>query len=124
MTLNHILEALAEDNQTEIARLFPAHEFTLIELLDQTDEEGTAALTAEVEDYLVLVAFTSNEHVDTFAEKVPDLFDKEGSIPGFNLNGFEMLTFLPEDFGILFNPESEDCFVMNPATVVEMKSQF
>ncbi len=97
MSSNNLLAALAEDNQTEIARLFPTQEFTLIELTEESDTEGTAALTAEVEDYLVLVAFTASGFVEQFGDKVPDMFES-GEIPGFTLNGTEMLSFLPEDF--------------------------
>lgn len=124
VTLNHILEALAQDNQPEIARLFPTHTFTLIELADESeDEDGTAALTAEVEDFLVLVAFTSNEHVEQFAEKVPDMFESEDDIPAFTANGNELMGFLPTDFGILFNPESSDCFVMSPAVIEQLRAE-
>ena len=124
MTLNNIIEALAQDNQSEIARLFPAHSFTLIELADESEDEGgMAALTAEVEDFLVLVVFTSNEHVEQFAEKVPDMFESEDEIPGFTANGTELMNCLPDDFGILFNPESSDCFVLSPAVIEQLRAE-
>lgn len=123
MSSTNFLIALAEDNQTEIARLLPTLEFTLIEVPDEAEEEsGTAALTAEIDDYLALVAFTSGEHVDEFINKDTGIFEDGEDVPGFTLTGAEMLNLLPADFGILFNPESSDCFAMSPDVIEQLQN--
>jgi hypothetical protein len=119
------LAALANDDQAEIIRLFPDQEFILLEAEAEPDdassdsegEEKVTAMIAEVEDYSALILFTSAEMVDMFAEHT-DLFEDEEGIPSFVLNGRQLMDMLPADTGLLFNPESDECFVMSP-TVFE-----
>lgn len=116
---SQFLAALANDDQTEITRLFPDQEFILLEVEEESksDEDSDAdqvtAMIAEVEDFSALIVFTSTGLVETFADQT-DLFEGENDIPSFIMTGRELLEMLPEETGILFNPESEECFVMSP----------
>jgi hypothetical protein len=113
------LNALAEDNQEEITRLFPDLEFVLIEVEEEgeegsePDEERVTAMIAEVEDFSALILFTSPKLVEGFADQT-DLFVDEDDIPSFVMTGRQIMDLLPDNTGLLFNPESEDCFVMSP----------
>jgi hypothetical protein len=116
---SRFLTALAEDNQSEITSLFPDQEFVLIEVEDESedngepDEERVTAMIAEVEDFSALILFTSPGLVESFAEQT-DLFENEESIPRFIMTGRQIMELLPENTGLLFNPESPNCFVMSP----------
>jgi hypothetical protein len=114
---------LANDDQVEISRLLPNQEFILLEVDDESatpdepEEFRVTAMIAEVEDFSALILFTSTEMVDTFAGQT-DLFDEAEEIPSFVMNGRQLMDMLPLDTGLLFNPESDECFVMSP-TVFE-----
>jgi hypothetical protein len=116
---SEFLTALANDDQSEITKLFPDQEFILLEVEEDSDSDETSddervtAMIAEVEDFSALIVFTSTVLVETFADQT-DLFEGEDDIPSFIMTGRELLEMLPEDTGILFNPESEECFVMSP----------
>jgi hypothetical protein len=45
---------------------------------------------------------------------MPDLFDQEVDAPGFVVGGRELMAGLPAEFGVLFNPESDDTCLLPP----------
>jgi hypothetical protein len=94
------------------------------ESADETlpDDERVTAMIAEVEDFSALIVFTSPKLVESFAEQT-DLFENEETIPSFIMNGRQIMELLPENTGLLFNPESEDCFVMSPAVFQSFREE-
>jgi len=128
------LVAMSNDDQAEIIRLFPVSEFYLLEIEEEgsendeedndgdLDEASTSALTAEVDDFVALVAFTSSAHVEAFCDE-SELFDEDEPIPCLVMKGTEIIDLLPDELGILFNPESEDAFVFSPEVFRSFKTQ-
>ena len=100
------MEPAAEVNVAEIAELFQ-QDLILVETPNSSDE-GTAALMAEVDGFPVLVAFTSTDHVRQFASSMPDMLDAEGELTTFVVSGSDFLSKLPDEFGVLANPETDD----------------
>lgn len=129
------LAAMNNDDQAEIIRLFPITEFFVIDMgsedpsdSDSDDEnvEGeevvSSALTAEMDDYVALIAFTSSELVENFCDE-SELFEPDSSIPCLIVTGAEITEWLPNEMGILFNPESDDAFVFSPDVFQSYKSE-
>ena len=115
-----LFAAIEADDVARIAASFLTQSFTLFDVTEETAEasdDETAALTAEVEDFPVLVAFTSESHASDFAGAMPDLFETDADVPAFIMHGGNLLAHLPEGFGILLNPESDDCYVLPPDMV-------
>ena len=114
-----VVQAVARGKATEIARFIRKQDFTLIET---PAISSGAALMGEVNDFPVMVAFTSRDHAMGFAGAMPDLLDADGSMPIFDVAGKDLLTYLPEGCGVLLNPESEDSAVIPPSLVDRIKS--
>lgn len=117
-----LLDAAAEEDADQVAALLPQVDFTIVESPDESEGEDKAALVAEVEGAPAIVAFTSNEHAQAFAESASELLDDDGSLPAFIVPGANLLENLPEDFGLLLNPESEECVVLAPAFVDQLRN--
>lgn len=116
------VEAVVAGNLAEVARLLPQVEFTVAEAPDDSDDDGKAALLVEVDDVPAMVAFTSNEHAQAFAESGCVQLDDDDSMPAFVVSGEDLLADLPEAFGLLLNPESEDCIVLTPEQIGQIRS--
>jgi hypothetical protein len=130
------LHAMNNDDQGEIIRLFPITEFFVIDMgsEESSDSQGgdesvegeeviSSALTAEMDDYVALIAFTSSELVENFCDESDELFEPDSSIPCLIMTGAEIIEWLPGEMGILFNPESEDAFVFSPDVFQSYKSE-
>lgn len=119
--LDDLAKALDESDAREAARLIMQQEFTLIELPDESDEEGYAAITAEVDGQPALIAFTSDEHAGVFVGTLPEMEGVEGDVPGFLVDGKELLEYLSEDLALLLNPETDDTYLLDPEFIEEIK---
>ena len=115
-----LFDAIAKNNAAEVARFLSQEQFTLVETAD--DADGKAALIGEFNDVPVLVAFTSNDHAAKFAGANRDLLDANGELPGFVVGGTDMLMYLPDDVGVVFNPESSEEAMITPKLVREVKA--
>jgi hypothetical protein len=116
-----LLEAIHEGNVEAIAGYFQSHDVTLIEMADESGEEGKAALMAEVDDFPVLLVFSSMQHACSFADAMPGMTGDDGTVPAFVVAGSDFLKNLPEDYGILLNPESEDTAILPPNLAAQVK---
>lgn len=105
----------------ELRAFLYQREFTLIDSHLSPPEQGTAPYMHRVNDFDMVVAFTSNEHAGTFAGAVSDVFGEEG-IDGFVVSGEDLIKFLPEGCGVLFNPETDEIAVLEPFRVEQIKS--
>ena len=117
-----LIDALANDDQLEIARLFPDFDFLLIDIGGGEDQEEANALAMEVDDYQALVVFLSQELVQQFVND-GEFFDDDEPVSCFSWSGQNILDSIPDGLGILFNPESEDCFVMDPPVVASFRDR-
>ena len=101
-------EIVEQEDPARIAAVMQKMDFTLFQVEGESDADEYEAMTAEVDDNPVLVAFTSEEHAGQFAGAMPDLFDQDQDAPGFVIAGKELMAGLPAEFGVLFNPESDE----------------
>ncbi len=99
-------------------------EFILINVSDGEDdgeaEEEMGALTAEIDDFDVLVVFTSEENAGRFVEGMGELFEEEDEVTGFVVEGDALLEYLPEGYGLLINAECDGVQVIDPLLVSEI----
>lgn len=121
--VNRLLTAIEENDAVSACELIVNGEFTLFELIDEDDEEGQATMTADVEDYQALVAFTNEELAAEFAGAMPDFFSDEEEVPAFLIDGGSLLNQLPEGFGILLNPETEETVILPPDFIERIRLQ-
>lgn len=113
MAAEHNVEAYAtaiEAKDADVLRtLILAGEFILINVQsEEDDEEGMGALTADIDDTPVLVAFSTEEHAGAFVGAMSDMFDEADEVHGFLVEGDALLEYLPDDYGLLIDPETED----------------
>ncbi len=102
-------DAVEDRNADAIRQLILASEFILLNIQGEDDEEeGMGALTADIEDMPVLVAFSSEENAATFVGAVSEMFEDEEEVQGFLVEGDSLLDYLPEDYGLLMDPETDD----------------
>jgi hypothetical protein len=117
----NLFDAIAQANAAEVARFLSQADFTLIEGA-VNDDGSKGAVTGEVNDFPVLVAFTSNDYAAQFAGANDDLLDENGDLPAFVVGGSDLLRYLPEGFGIVFNPESDNEKVIAPKLVRDVRN--
>ncbi len=112
----NVHEAITNGDVPDIHSKILASEFILLSTsnADENEGENVGALTAELEDVEVLIAFTSEENAKAFVEEMDDLFAEDESVDGILVNGSTMLEYMPEGYGLLLDPELEPCSLMNP----------
>jgi len=116
--------AIADRNASKIRSLLLELQFVLINIEDEDeDEESMGALTAEINEEEVLVAFTSEENAGIFVEEMSDLFTELDEVQGFVVDGETLLDYLPDDFGLLLDPETEHALTIDAALVSDILSQ-
>ncbi len=106
-----LVAAISDQDAVAIKSLLASGEFILINVQspeDEDDEDAIGALTAELEDQEVLVVFSSEEHAGIFVTAQSDMFDEDEEVQGFMVEGDLLMDYLPEEFGLLLNPESDD----------------
>lgn len=119
----HLMAALEGGNPQEIIRAMLKHDFTLIRDGDEDmSEDDFGGLILEVEGFPALVAFTSAECAGNYVATEPELIGEDGTVPGFVVEGKSILDNLPEGYGLLLNPETdEQCHVLSPDFIEELK---
>lgn len=114
-------EAVEKQDAREVARFIHGLQFTLIQVEPESASDAVAPMMAEIDDFPVVVAFESLAHAQQFAAAMPELFDGDGSIPGFVVEGVDLMKPLPAGCGLLLNPETDDCVVFPPGLVDEVR---
>ena len=123
----NVHEAITNGDVPDIHSKILASEFILLSTskADESEEENVGALTAELEEVEVLIAFTSEENAKAFVDEMADLFSEDESVDGILVNGSAMLEYMPDGYGLLLDPELEPCSLMNPdvtASVLALQS--
>ena len=120
---NELIDAILAQNVAEARTHFYQTEFVLIKVSDSEQEEDDhlGALTANVEDFDVLVVFTNEQFATDFVGKMGELFEEDEEIEGFFVDGDAILEYLPEEFGLLINPEHEPTAVMQPSLLAQIR---
>ncbi|NNE00176.1 MAG: hypothetical protein HKN47_22885 [Pirellulaceae bacterium] len=120
-----LLDSIIAGDTDKTRSLFLDAEFIMIKVSEpdeQDDEEHVGALTANVDDMDVLIVFTNEEHAGNFVQTMGELFDESDEIEGFFVDGGAVLEYLPDGFGLLINPESDDSAVMQNAMLDELRT--
>jgi hypothetical protein len=119
--VGELATAVENGDAAAVAQWFVERNVTLVETPQNSDDDSKAALTAELDDFAVLVAFSSDEHVAVFAGQMPEVLAADGKLPAFVVFGPSFLATLPDGFGVLLNPETDDCVVIAPDLMRQAK---
>jgi len=121
-TNTNLHDAITEGNVTELHSKILASEFVLLSTskAEDNEDENVGALTAEIGDFEVLVAFTSEENAGAFVQEMGELFGEDESVDGILVEGAAMLEYLPEGYGLLLDPELENSSIMDPRVTAEI----
>lgn len=120
---NDLMTAIIDRDAATIRQHVLGREFILINISDEEDDEEEdqmGALTAEIDNFDVLVVFTSEETAGHFVESMGEMFEDQDDITGFVVEGQALLEYLPDHFGLLINAESENAQVVDPLLVSEV----
>ena len=121
---NEISDAVAERDAAKLRSLILTAEFVLLSVADEDeDDENVGALTAELEDFDVLVAFSSEKNAGDFVNEMSELFEDDEEVEGVVVEGEAMLEYLPEGFGLLIDPETEAACIVEPTLAAELVSE-
>lgn len=120
--VSELAAAVDSGDAAAVAEWFVERNLTLVETPHSWDDDGRAALTAELDGFSVLVAFSSDQQAATFAGQMPDMLAADGKLPAFVVFGPSFLATLPDGFGVLLNPETDDCVVLPPDLMQEVKA--
>ncbi len=116
--VSNIVAAIEATDSQKLLQLIVDQQFVLISVSTDeetdNDDEAMGAITAEVDDYEVLVAFTSEPLAGQFVDAMGDMFDNEDQVQGFIVDGEALLDYLPDDYGLLLNPETEHTALIKP----------
>ena len=123
----NVHEAITNGDVPDIHSTILASEFILLSTskAGENEEENVGALTAELEDVEVLIAFTSEDNAKAFVDEMDDLFAEDESVDGILVDGSAMLEYMPDGYGLLLDPELEPCSLMKPdvtASVLALQS--
>lgn len=115
-------DAITEGNVPELHTKILASEFVLLSTSksEDSEDENIGALTAEIQDFEVLVAFTSEENAGNFVQEMSELFAEDESVDGILVEGAAMLEYLPEGYGLLLDPELENTSIMEPRMTADI----
>lgn len=112
--------AIDDRDAKHLFQLILDQQFVLISINEDEDEDDAdamGAITAEVEDYEVLVAFTSESLAEEFINVMGDMFGENDQVQGFIVEGDALLEYLPENYGLLLNPETDHTALVEPTLV-------
>jgi hypothetical protein len=115
-----LVDAISRRDVSQVRSLILAAEFFVISVADDESDEELAAMTAEIGDFEVLVAFTSEKSAGHFVHQRSELFGEEESVDGVMINGALLLEYLPKGLGLLLDPESDGATMIDPSLADEV----
>lgn len=121
-TPTELISAINDRDATRLLALMQQAEFIMIRVGDEEEEDGSlGALTADVEDFDVLVTFTNEENGSNFISTMADIFESGEEVEGFFVDGNMLLENLPDEFGLLIDPENESTAIIDPTLIKEVR---
>jgi hypothetical protein len=114
--------AVDERDIKRLTEFFRKGEFFMIELGEESDDDGRAMLTAEVDEFEALVAFTTLENTEHFTSEMTELFDESEDVSGLTVDGTGLLAHIPEGFGLLIDPETDTSCILTPKLLGQLVS--
>lgn len=113
-TARELFQAIESRDVDALVTHFQTMEFILI-LNGSPDDEDAAAIAGEIEDeYSALILFTDEDRAGEFVAADEELIEDDQEITGMALAGAELLTFLPEGWGLMINLHADDYHAMPP----------
>ncbi len=120
--LDSIQEAVAEREAKKLKSLIESHEFIVLSTASEDGDEPEGAFTAQIEEMEALVVFSSEEIAEGFVESSSDLFGDDEEVEGILVAGPALLEFLPVDFAVLLDPETDNAVILEPKLIEEIKA--
>lgn len=110
-----LAEAVDQRDAVLVRQLIDGAEFVLLTLPDDEDdeEEGANVFSTDVDGMELLVAFTNEQAAGDFVHSMDDLFDEGEEIEGYVLDGDALLKYMPPEYGLLLNPESDESLIID-----------
>lgn len=117
-------QAVSAGDLDQVREAMFSGEFVLLSTSKSEDEEdqNVGALTAEIDEYEVLVAFTSEDNAKLFVQEMGELFAEDESVDGVVVEGKAMLDYLPDGYGLLVDPELENTSVLDPTMIAAINA--
>jgi len=114
-------QAVSENDPNAVRTLLLGREFVLLSTTvgDQGDDGEFGAVTAELGNLEVLLAFSSEQAAGQFVHDSSDLFEEDEEVDGLVVDGSAMLEQIPQGFGILLDTETDDALVIEPGLLAE-----
>lgn len=122
--ISELVAVINDRDAVKLLALMNQTDFIMIRVGDEDEEDGDGnlgALTADVEDFDVLVAFTTEENGSKFISTMGDIFEAGEEVEGFYVDGSTLLEYLPEEFGLLIDPESETTTIIDPSLINDVR---
>lgn len=116
--------AITEGDGAKIHSILVASNFILLSasMVGEDHAEDVGALTAEMGNMQVLVAFTDELTAKAFVDKMADFFEEDELVEGIAVEGAAMLDCIPEGHGILLDAELETNILIPPDLASKVKS--
>lgn len=109
-----LIDAISARDATQIRDHLIAMDFYVLSIAAVDDEEQVAAMTAEVGEFEALVAFTTEDSAANFVTLRPELFGDDEGVDGVAVEGSHLLESLPEGFGLLVDPGTDETGIIDP----------
>lgn len=110
-----LAEAIDERDAVLVRQLMDTAEFVLLTMNeeDEDDEEGANVFSTDVDGMELLVAFTNEQAAGDFVHSMEEHYEDGDEIEGYVLDGDALLEYMPPQFGLFLNPESDDSILID-----------
>lgn len=115
---NQLADAIQERDAVLVRRLMEQAEFVLLtvnsdETGEDEDEDGPHVMSKEVDGMELVVAFTNDQAAGDFVHSASDLYQNDEDVQGYVLDGDALLQYMPPEYGLLLNPESDPSMIID-----------
>ncbi len=109
-----LTDAVDQRDALLVRQLVNEAEFVLLTLPDEEDdEEGANVFSTDLDGMELLVAFTNEQAAGDFVNSMEDIFEDGEEVEGYVLDGDALLQYMPPEYGLLLNPESDESLVID-----------
>ena len=122
-SLAEYLDAASQGDASQLRSLLVDSELLLLSTSgsDEGEDGDLGAIVAEIEDTEVLVVFTTEQAARDFVAENGELFEEDEEVDAIVVEGKALIDYLPDEYGILFDPVSDDSILIEPDLVREVK---
>ena len=117
-----IHEAVAERDAGQLKSLIISGEFTILSSSVDDEDQNVGAFIAEIDTIEALIVFSTDAITRSFVEGMKDPTGEDESIDGILIDGPSLLEYLPDNYGILLDAESENALIIEPDLIREIKN--